>query len=453
MKSVKKLAGIVFVSALIGLAFPYINFAIDQTYQQLKVIVDVMELIKENYVDEIDSQKLIYGAAAGMVRELDDFSQFMEPDVYTRVKSDTEGEFGGIGIRVDVRDGWLTVVTPLPNTPAYRAQLYPGDKIVKIEGESTKDLIIDEAIKKLRGVPGTQVKITIAREADDKNADWINRDVTMVRELIKTENVKSRVIEGKIGYIKTIEFTGHVVEDFTKALQGLQKQGIEGLVIDLRYDPGGLLSASVDISKLFLDNNRMIVYTKGRKPENYQEFRAAAQAPYSDLPLVILVNRYSASASEIVAGAMQDNKRAVIIGERTFGKASVQSMIPLSDKSALRLTIARYYTPSGRSIHRDEKKNTGGITPDIEVKPSLETEKKLIQQADEFYYPGKEPKAAEETEKKQLKEKTPVPQNDGVFRPGAQDKKKEALVRDESLDRAVELLKAREVLGNLRAAK
>ena len=220
MKSIKKLAGIVFVSAFIGLAFPYLNFAIDQTYQQLKVIVDVMELIKENYVDEIDSQKLIYGAAAGMVRELDDFSQFMEPDVYTRVKSDTEGEFGGIGIRVDVRDGWLTVVTPLPNTPAYRAQLYPGDKIVKIEGESTKDLIIDEAIKKLRGVPGTQVKITIARETEDKNADWINRDVTMVRELIKTENVKSRVIDGRIGYIKTIEFTGHVVEDFTKALQG-----------------------------------------------------------------------------------------------------------------------------------------------------------------------------------------------------------------------------------------
>lgn len=432
MKNLRKIALISLISALIGLAFPYVNFAIDQTYQQLKVIVDVMELIKENYVDEIDSQKLIYGAAAGMVRELDDFSQFMEPDVYSRVKSDTDGEFGGIGIRVDQRDGWLTVVTPLPNTPAYRAGMYPGDKIIKIEGESTKDLIIDEAIKKLRGTPGTKVNITISREPEEKSAEWITKDIPLVREIIKTENIKSRMLEGKIGYIKTIEFTGHVTEDFTKALADLKKQGMESLIIDLRYDPGGLLSASVDMSKLFLDNNRMIVFTKGRKPENYQEFKAAFRAPYSDLPLVILVNRYSASASEIVAGAMQDNKRAVIIGERTYGKASVQSMIPLSDKSALRLTIARYYTPSGRSIHRDEKKNTGGITPDIEVKVPLETEKKLIQQAEEFYYPVKTKETAE-------------------IKPG--DKKKDPGVRDEVVERAVEILKAREVLGNLKIAK
>ncbi len=431
MKNIKKIAFITLISAFIGLAFPYVNFAIDQTYQQLKVIVDVMELIKENYVDEIDSQKLIYGAAAGMVRELDDFSQFMEPDVYSRVKSDTEGEFGGIGIRVDLREGWLTVVTPLPNTPAYRAQMYPGDKIIKIEGESTKDMIIDDAIKKLRGVPGTPVKITIAREPEAKDAEWVNKDITLIRELIKTENIKYRLLDGKIGYIKMIEFTGHVVADFTKAIADLKKQGMEGLILDLRYNPGGLLSASVDVSRLFLDNNKMIVYTKGRKPENYQEFRAAAEAAYADLPLAILVNRYSASASEIVSGAMQDNKRAVIIGERTYGKASVQSMIPLSDKSALRLTIARYYTPSGRSIHRDEKKGTGGITPDIEVKVTLEAEKKLIQQSEELFYPGKEDKGSKEN----------------------QEKKKETLVRDEVLDRGVELLKAREVLGNLRAAK
>jgi carboxyl-terminal processing protease len=425
MKNIRKVALISLISAGIGLAFPYVNFAVDQTYQQLKVIVDVMELIKENYVDEIDTQKLIYGAAAGMVRELDDFSQFMEPDVYTRVKSDTEGEFGGIGIRVDQRDGWLTVVTPLPNTPAYRAEMYPGDKIIKIEGETTKDMLIDDAIKQLRGTPGTKVNITISREPDDKNADWITKDITLVRELIKSENIRSKVLDGKIGYIKTIEFTGHVVEDFTKTLESLKKQGIEGLIIDLRYDPGGLLSASVDISKLFIGDNKMIVFTKGRKAENYQEFRASSQAPYGDMPLVILVNRFSASASEIVAGAMQDNKRGVIIGERTYGKASVQSMIPLSDKSALRLTIARYYTPSGRSIHRDEKKNTGGITPDIEVKVTIDAEKKLIQQSEEFFYPGKE-----------------VP-----------GKKKEPQVRDEVLERGIEILKAREVLGNLKTTK
>ena len=167
MKNARRIALVTLSALVIGAVFPYVNFALDQTYQQLKVIVDVLELIKDNYVEQIDPQKLVYGAAKGMVEELDDFSQFMEPDVYDRVKSDTEGEFGGIGIRVDTKDGWLTVVTPLPNTPAWKAQMLPGDKIIKIEGESTKDLIIDEAIKKLRGKPGTQAKITTAREGDD----------------------------------------------------------------------------------------------------------------------------------------------------------------------------------------------------------------------------------------------------------------------------------------------
>lgn len=422
----KKIAVVSVIAVVLGVAFPYINFAVDETYQQLKVIVDVMELIRENYVDEIESKKLVYGAAEGMVRELDDFSQFMEPDLYNRVKSDTEGEFGGIGIRVDMRDGWLTVVTPLPNTPAYRAQLYPGDRIIKIGDENTQGLIIDECIKKLRGTPGTQVRITTAREPDDKNADWITKEITLTRELIKTENVKWKMLDNKTGYIKIVEFTGHVVENFNKAFSDLKAQGMDGLVIDMRYNPGGLLSTAVDISKLFIDSNKMLVYTKGRKPENYQEFRANDKAPHQEMPLIFLVNRFSASASEIVAGAMQDNKRAVIIGERTFGKASVQSMIPLSDKSALRLTIARYYTPSGRSIHRDEKKDTGGITPDIEVKVTSETEKKLVLQAEELFYPGKE---------------------------GDKAKKKEAAVKDDVLDRAVELLKAREVLSNLKAAR
>lgn len=450
MKNFKKIAFITAGALAMGAAFPYVNMAIDNTYQQLKVIVDVMEMIRESYVEDIDSQKLVYGAAKGMVGELDEFSQFMEPDLYERVKSDTEGEFGGIGIKVDMREGWLTVVTPLPGTPAFRAEMYPGDKIVKIEGESTRDLLMEEAIKKLRGAPGTKVNITIARESEnknadwtnkdimltpaacsarckseDKNADWTNKDITLTRELIKAENIRYRMFDGKLGYIKMVEFTGHIVEDFNKAIEDLKKQGAAGLVIDLRYNPGGLLSTAVDISKLFLDSNKMIVFTKGRKPENYQEFRAGASAPYGDMPLVILLNRLSASASEIVAGAMQDNKRALIIGERSFGKASVQSMIPMSDKSALRLTIAKYYTPGGRSIQRDLKKETGGITPDIEVKVPLETERKLIRQSDEIFYPGK-------ADEKDIKAET---------------------VRDEVLDRALELLKAREVLGNLKPGK
>ncbi|HAH31294.1 MAG TPA: peptidase S41 [Elusimicrobia bacterium] len=444
MKSLKKIALVTVAALAMGAAFPYVNLAVDNTYQQLKVIVDVMELIRESYVEDVDSQKLVYGAAKGMVGELDEFSQFMEPDLYERVKSDTEGEFGGIGIRVDMREGWLTVVTPLPNTPAYRAEMYPGDKIVKIEGESTKDMLMEEAIKKLRGTPGTKVNITIAREPEDKNADWINKDITLIRELIKSENIRYRMFDGKLGYIKMVEFTGHVMENFTKALEDLKKQGAQGLVLDLRYNPGGLLSAAVDVSKLFLDSNKMIVFTKGRKPENYQEFRAGVSAPYGDMPLVVLINRYSASASEIVAGAMQDNKRGVILGERSFGKASVQSMIPLSDKSALRITIAKYYTPSGRSIQRDVKKDIGGITPDIEVKVALEAEKKLIQQSEEIFYPGGK---ADKKEKKAAVG-APAPAAGAEAAP-----KKTEGVRDEVLDRAFELLKAREVLGNLKPAK
>ena len=425
MKNARKLAFITLSALTIGAVFPYVNFALDQTYQQLKVIVDVLELIKDSYVEQIDPQKLVYGAAKGMVGELDDFSQFMEPDVYDRVKSDTEGEFGGIGIRVDVKEGWLTVVTPLPNTPAWKAEMMPGDKIIKIEGVTTKDMIIDEAIKKLRGKPGTPVKITTAREPEDKNAEWIQKDITLVRELIKSENVKWRMLDSKTGYIKIVEFTGHCTENFDKAVAELKGKGMEALVLDLRYNPGGLLSAAVDISKLFMNGNKMIVYTKGRKPENYQEFRANGSAPHEMLPLVILMNRYSASASEIVAGAMQDNKRAVVVGERSFGKASVQSMIPLSDKSALRLTIAKYYTPSGKSIQHDAKNETGGILPDIAIKVPLETEKKLLLQSEEVYFPGKEDKNG----------------------------KKKDLVKDEMVDRAVELLKAREVLGNLKPGK
>ena len=322
--------------------------------------------------------------------------------------------------------------------------MLPGDKIIKIEGESTKDMVVDMAIKKLRGNPGTKVTITTARGPEDVNEDWVTKDLTLTRELIKAENVKYKMLDGKIGYIKLIEFTGHCTEDFAKALEDLKGKGMEALVLDLRYNPGGLLSAAVDISKLFLDSNHMIVFTKGRKAENYQEFKANGSAPYQTLPLVILVNRYSASASEIVSGAMQDNKRAVIVGERSFGKASVQSMIPLSDKSALRLTIAKYYTPSGKSIQHDAKGENGGIIPDIAVKVPVETEKKLLQQDEEIFYPGKDEKKEEKAGKADKTEKAPEK---------AAEKKKEELVRDDVLDRAVELLHARDVLGNLKPVK
>ena len=431
------------ISALLGFAFPYANHAVDDTYRQIKTVVDVMEIIKDNYVEEIDSQKLVYGAARGMVEELDDFSQFMEPDIYERVKSDTEGEFGGIGIRLDIQEGWPTVVTPLPGTPAFKAGMYPGDKIIKIEGESTKDMIIDEVIKRLRGKPGAKVRLTTAREPADKNADWITRDIDLVRDLIKNEVIRHKMLENGIGYIKVIDFSGHVMDEFSKSLEALKKQNMQALVIDLRYNPGGLLTAAVDMSKFFLDSNKMIVFTKGRKDENYQEFRSNSSAPDADLPIVILVNRYSASASEIVTGALQDNKRAVVIGEGTFGKASVQTMIPLFDKSALRITIAHYYTPGGKMIHKDPKTGKGGITPDIEIKVSRDDEIKLIKKMDEIYYPEEK----KEVEKKDAEKKEGAAAEVENFKKSREPAKEE--VKDKVLNRAVELLKARDILSHL----
>ncbi len=444
MKNIKKLFLVTAAALVIGAVFPYADYAMDKTYGQLKVLVDVMELIRENYVEPIDTQKLVYGAARGMVDQLDDFSQFMDPDLYQRVKSDTEGEFGGVGITVEPVDGWLTVVTPMPGTPAFIAGIMPGDKIIKIEGVSTKDMLIDEAIKKLRGKPGTKVKITIAREPAKKGDDWTTQDIELTREVIKAENVKWRMLDDKIGYIKIVEFAGHVTESFRKAIDDLHSQGMQALVLDLRYNPGGLLTSAVDISKLFLNDDKMIVYTKGRKPENYQEFRADGKAPYETLPLVVLINRYSASASEILSGAMQDDKRAVIIGERSFGKASVQQIIPLSDGSALRLTIAKYYTPSGKSIQRDESGEHGGIIPDITVKVPPDVEKKLLQQDEALYYPPA---------KKERKGETPPVKTNEKFGALVPPPARPEKTPDEVLDRAVELLKARDILANLKPGK
>ncbi len=412
--------------AALALTFglPYVNYAVDKTYQQLKVLVDVLDLVRENYVEEMDSQKLIYGAARGIVKELDDFSQFMTPDTHKRVKSDTKGEFGGLGIRIGIRDGWLTVVTPIPDTPAYRAGIFPDDKIIEIEGESTKDRTTEDAVKKLRGTPGTKVTITIRRKPENQASglNWTTHEFTITREIIKIKVVRYRMFEDKIGYIRLIDFTGHATEDALKALNDLKKQGMEAMVLDMRYNPGGLLAAAVDVSKFFIGSSRMIVYTKGRKPENNQEFRSNSKAPFENLPMVVLVNGGSASASEIVAGALQDNKRAVVVGSRTFGKASVQSVIPLSDGSGLRLTVAKYYTPSGRLIQHSEKEK-GGVLPDIEIKVPRETEIKVMSQFNEIYFPGKE--------------------SESIV-------KKEDFVRDEVMERAMELLKAREVLGNLK---
>ncbi len=406
------------IAVAIGMLLPYVDYAIDSTYQKIKVFVEAFELIKDNYVDERKDEDLIYSAISGMVSSLDDFSQFLKPSAYERIKDDTEGEFGGIGIRVGRKDGWPIVVTPLPDTPAFKAKIYPGDRIIKIENQSTENMSDDEVVDKLRGKPGTKVKITLAREPKKSDEEWQVFDLELTRAVIKIETVALRMVDSDTGLIRIIEFSAHAYEDFKKAVDSLEKKGMKKLIIDLRYNPGGLLNSSIDIAKLFIGDEKMIVYTKGRTKDDYIEYRASKQARYPNIPLVVLVNRYSASASEILAGALKDNKRAVIVGENTFGKASVQSLLQLSDGAAVRLTVAKYYTPSGFMIQRDPKTGKGGIIPDVEVKISKDDEIKIYEKMQEIYYPDENLKL----------------------------KKTESDVKDPLIEKALEVFKMMEVL-------
>ncbi len=387
---------------------------IDKTLEDLKIISEVFDYIQKNYVIEKEPKDLIYGAAHGMVRTLDPFSQFLEPEPLKDMQTETEGKFGGLGIRIEMRDEWLTVMTPIPDTPAYRAGVLPGDKIIKIEGETTQGLSLQDAVRKLRGTPGTQVKITIVHEEMKEPLD-----LTLTREEIKIESVRSRMLENKIGYVQLIEFTAKTDIDMVKALNQFQSEGMEGLVLDLRNNPGGLLNVAVGVTKKFLDEGKMVVYTEGRKSDRV-EYRAESNGPWAKIPMVVLVNGGSASGSEIVAGAMQDHHRALLLGTTTFGKASVQSVIPLSGGAGLRLTTAKYYTPAGRGIMRDEKTGKGGIVPDIVTEVSRETEIKIRRQQEEVFAKDRAPKSIV---------------------------KKEEQVDDQVLKRATEFLRAGSILN------
>lgn len=407
-------------------SMPHVYAAADRTYEQLKLLVDILDYIKENYVEEVDTQKLIYGAATGMVKTLDPFSQFMEPEIHKDIKSETEGQFGGLGIRIGYKDGWLSVITPLPGTPAFKLGILPNDRIVKIEDEITKDMSLSDAVQKLRGAPGTKVKITVAREPEDPKKDWTTQEYTLTREIIKIQSVYHHMLGDDIGYLRITEFSANTQQDTLSALNDLKKSGANSLILDLRNNPGGLLAAAVDIASDFIGDSKLIVYTQGRRPDSRLDYRANSKAPFGNVPMVCLVNGGSASGSEIVTGALQDHHRAVIIGERTFGKFSVQSVIPLADGSGLRLTVAHYFTPAGRALYRDEKNNTGGISPDIAVAVNRDTEIKLQMQQDQIFVPGQAPKSSVKDVDK---------------------------VKDEVLDRGVEILKAREVLSNLKVDK
>jgi len=332
----------------------------DETYKELTIFADAITIVQSQYVDESKPKELIYGALKGMLSSLDPYSEFLSPDEYKELKADTEGRFGGVGMEITLKDGLVTVVSPLEDTPAWNAGIKAGDKIVKIDDKIIKDYTLTDTVRLLRGEPGTEVKITAWRQKEKKMLDF-----KIIRAMIKIEEIKDvRIIDeaSKIGYIRLVEFSEETSSDLDNALNSLSEQGVKGLILDVRYNPGGLLDVAAKVAEKFLDKNKVIVTTKGRGNLQNLEFHSRASSKYKDLPMVILINEGSASGSEILAGALQDHKRAIVVGEKTFGKGSVQTVIPLADESALKLTTSKYFTPLGRSIHGE------GIMPDIEIK-------------------------------------------------------------------------------------
>ena len=353
----------------------------EDPYLDLKLFSTVLERVRQDYVDgeKVGYRELVQGAMKGMLNSLDPHSEFMEAPKYDELKKDTQGEFGGVGVVISMKDGHLTVVAPMEDTPGFKAGILSGDRIIKIDGRSTERISRDDAVKKLRGEPGSKVEITILRPASG-----ILTNYSLVRAAIKVDTVKDinghrefPLSENKIGYVHLTQFGEQTADDFEDALRKLEKKGMTALVLDLRGNPGGLLDSAVRVVEKFVQRGTLVVSTEGRGTTQKSEYHAQGRNPHLNLPMVVLVNGGSASASEIVSGALQDltatgKCKAVILGEQTFGKGSVQSILPLPDGSALRLTTAKYYTPSHKVIH--EK----GITPDIIVPMSDEEELQLF---------------------------------------------------------------------------
>lgn len=348
----------------------------ENVYEQVKVFMRIMEQVRQDYVDgdKVSYQDLMYAATRGMISTLDPHSEFMEPRKYTEQKNEIEGHFGGLGIVIGLRDNVLTVISPMEDTPAYKAGILAGDKIVKIEGKSTEKMSSSDAMMKLRGEPGTDVTISVLRPSNGQVLDF-----KLTRAIIKVATIKDinggnqfPIGENKIGYVRITQFWEQTASDLEDAIKKLRKQGMEGLVLDLRNNPGGLLDQAVKVCDIFLPRGQLIVSTEGRSPRmKAEQYKATGKDEFPNLGIVILVNNGSASASEIVSGCLQDLGRAFIMGEQTFGKGSVQSILPQPDGSALRLTTAKYYTPSHKVIH--EK----GITPDAIIPMTPEEEEAL----------------------------------------------------------------------------
>ena len=402
-------------------------------YEDLKVFTDVLSLIQKDYVEETKSKDLVNGAIKGMLETLDPHSSFMPPNMFKEMQEETKGRFEGLGIEITLREGVLTVVSPIEDTPAFKAGILAGDQILKIDGESTKNFTLMDSVKRLRGPRGTKVTITIMREGLTKPKEF-----TLVRDVIPVRSVRHELLEKNYGYIRLSQFQEKTDGEFEKAVKALEEESkgsLKGLVLDLRNNPGGLLDQAVKISDRFIDSG-LIVSVEGRKEDQKLKFYAHPDGNLARYPLIVLVNGGSASGAEIVAGAIQDHGRGILVGTQTFGKGSVQTIIPLKDGSGLRLTTARYYTPNGRSIQAK------GIVPDIVVKPlKPEEEKEVVtpklpaEKDLERHLMDVEkgvPKEKEKPKKEEGKEKKPV---------------------DNQLERALELLKSWDIFKNIAKGK
>ena len=330
----------------------------DLPTEKIQQFVDVYKKIKDQYVDEVDDTTLFNYAIEGMVSNLDPYSDYLSKDDFSELKIGTTGRFGGIGIEITMEDGFVKIISPIDDTPAQRAGLKAGDLVIEVQDISLKDKSINDAVKLMRGEPGTKVKVKILREKEESPLDF-----ELVRQIIVSKGIKTEIFNGEVGYLRLSSFQSNSTANVRKAIYDLRKKSgnmMVALILDLRNNPGGVLGAAVGISDLFLKSGK-IVYTKGRTNNSDLEYFANSEDILEGLPLYVLINGGSASASEIVAGALQDHKRAIIYGEKSFGKASVQSIQEMMDGSALKLTTAKYYTPNDRHIHEN------GITPDVKI--------------------------------------------------------------------------------------
>ena len=397
-------------------------------YEELKVFTDVLGLLQKEYVEETNSKDLMYGAIKGMLEILDPHSAFMPPNMYKEMQEETKGRFEGLGIEITIKEGILMVVSPIEDTPAFKAGILAGDQILKIDGDSTKNLTLMDSVKRMRGPKGTKVTITIMREGFTKP-----REFTLTRDVIPVRSVRHELLEKQYGYIRLSQFQEKTEGELDKALKALEEESkgsVKGLVLDLRNNPGGLLDQAVKVADRFIESG-LIVSMEGRREDQKMKFLAHSQGTIARYPLIVLVNGGSASASEIVAGAIQDHGRGILVGTQTFGKGSVQTIFPLKDGSGVRLTTARYFTPNGRSIQAK------GIIPDILVKPALSEEEKVT--------PLPKQPMEKDLERHLIEtEKGPPTEKEKPKKEETKAKKP----NDPQLERALELLKSWEIFKN-----